>query len=113
MNVQRRQGEGMKLRTFQAPSMSEALAQVKTTMGRDAVILHTRTISKHRWLGLRRREIVEITAGRDLRVQERTVRKIIPNTPAAPAALPNPAPRPASMNMPTPLMQSRQLLETP
>jgi flagellar biosynthesis protein FlhF len=46
--------------------MAECLADVKRVMGPDAVILHTRTLTIKRLLGLRRREIVEITAGRGL-----------------------------------------------
>src|SRR5215212_9320560 len=59
----------MNLQTFRAPTMAEALGQVKTAMGQDAVILHTRTFSTRQWLGLRKREIVEITAGRGLNVR--------------------------------------------
>ncbi len=44
--------------------MAEAIQLVKTTMGNDAVILHTRTYPVRQWLGLRRREMVEVTAGR-------------------------------------------------
>jgi flagellar biosynthesis protein FlhF len=44
--------------------MSAALAEVKSSLGPGAVILHTRTFSRSKWLGLRRREVVEITAGR-------------------------------------------------
>ncbi len=44
--------------------MAEALGQVKHVMGHGAVILHTRTYHTRYMLGLRRREIVEITAGR-------------------------------------------------
>jgi len=54
----------MNLQTFKASTMAEALGQVKQTMGHDAVILHTRTYHTRYMLGLRRREIVEITAGR-------------------------------------------------
>jgi flagellar biosynthesis protein FlhF len=75
----------MDLRTFQAATMSEALAQVKSSMGVDAVILHTRTIYKNRWLGLRRREIVEITAGRGLRVADRSSRRPMASSQPAPA----------------------------
>ena len=46
--------------------MAEALVQVKSEMGGDAVILHTRTYQRRRWLGLRRVEVVEITAGNGL-----------------------------------------------
>src|SRR3954471_7802116 len=58
----------MNLQTFKAPTMAECLALVKSAMGLDAVILHTRTYHRRFWLGLRRREIVEITAGRGLNV---------------------------------------------
>jgi flagellar biosynthesis protein FlhF len=56
----------MNLQTFRAPTMAECLADVKRVMGPDAVILHTRTLTLKRFLGLKRREIVEITAGRGL-----------------------------------------------
>src|SRR6185503_8391969 len=56
----------MNLQTFRAPTMAECLAEVKRVMGPEAVILHTRTLTLKRFLGLRRREIVEITAGRGL-----------------------------------------------
>ena len=54
----------MSLKTFKAASMADCLTLVKTELGSDAVILHTRKIAHRRWLGLRRVEIVEITAGR-------------------------------------------------
>ncbi len=65
----------MNLRTFQAPTMAEALTQVKDVMGVDAVILHTRTYSRRFWLGLRRKEVVEITAGKGRRPQDRAPRR--------------------------------------
>jgi flagellar biosynthesis protein FlhF len=61
----------MQLRTFSAGTMAEALVQVKNEMGGDAVILHTRTYHRRRWLGLRRVEVVEITAGNGLNVASR------------------------------------------
>ncbi len=51
--------------------MAEALTQVKSAMGSDAIILHTRTFSTRAWLGLRRREMVEITAGKGMNVGSR------------------------------------------
>ena len=54
----------MNLQTFKASTMAEALGQVKHVMGHDAVILHTRTYHTRDMLGRRRRELVEITAGR-------------------------------------------------
>ncbi|HEV7300473.1 MAG TPA: flagellar biosynthesis protein FlhF [Tepidisphaeraceae bacterium] len=65
----------MNLQTFKAQTMAEALSQVKTAMGHDAVILHTRTFVTRQWLGLRRREMVEITAGKGLNVGERSARR--------------------------------------
>lgn len=52
----------MKLKTYRAPSMAEVLAVVKKDLGRDAVILHTRTIKAGGILGFRRRTLVEVTA---------------------------------------------------
>jgi len=65
----------MNLRTFSAATFAQAMALVKTEMGGEAVILHTRTLQRRRWLGLRRREIVEITAGVGLNVTARPVRR--------------------------------------
>jgi flagellar biosynthesis protein FlhF len=65
----------MNLRTFSAPSFAQAMALVKSEMGGDAVILHTRTVQKRRWMGLRKNEIVEITAGSGLNVPSRPVRR--------------------------------------
>jgi flagellar biosynthesis protein FlhF len=103
----------MNLQTFKAATMAEALAQVKHAMGHDAVILHTRSYHQREWLGLRRREIVEITAGRGLRVQERrrptaTV-TAVSNVPKKTApAIAGYAPQARSLSE-----AGRQILETP
>src|SRR5437879_6367936 len=64
----------MQLRTFAASTMAEALVQVKNELGGDAVILHTRTFHRRRWLGLRKVEVVEITAGHGLAMARRQTR---------------------------------------
>lgn len=73
----------MNLQTFKAATMAEALQQVKATMGHDAVILHTRTYQLRQWLGLKRREMVEITAGRGLNVARRPRAVVAASAPAA------------------------------
>src|SRR5437773_3510508 len=83
----------MNLQTFQAPTMAEALGQVKRAMGSEAVILHTRTYHMRYCFGLRRREIVEITAGRGLGVKPAAKMKqpVFVSAPeTAPAAPVNP-----------------------
>src|SRR5205085_5277695 len=65
----------MNLRTFSAPSMAQALVQVKNEMGSDALILHTRTYHRRRWFWLRQQEIVEITAGSGLNMAGRPTRR--------------------------------------
>lgn len=52
----------MKLKTFRAPSMAEALTQVKKDLGKDAVILHTRAVKTGGLFGFRAKTIIEITA---------------------------------------------------
>lgn len=114
-----RQRGTMNLQTFRAATMVEALKDVKSAMGKDAIILHTRTIQSRRWLGLRRREMVEITAGKGMNIGSRArkapstiteVRNIAgtysrAGVVAAPKPVPE-APRNAAEG-------SRQLLETP
>lgn len=52
----------MNLRTYQAQSMHEALGMVKRDLGRDAVILHTRSFKKGGLMGLGGKTVVEVTA---------------------------------------------------
>src|SRR5688572_25387031 len=113
----------MNLQTFRATTMAEALTQVKSQMGTDAVILHTRTFHTRYFLGLRRREMVEITAGKGLNLPDRHSRRQIPSrtqNAAGPAAY-----RAASANQTTQLATtgsaaprnavegSRSFMETP
>ena len=58
------EGSPLKLKTYQAWTMAEALAFVKTDLGADAVILHTRTFERGGFFGIGRRSVVEITAAR-------------------------------------------------
>jgi flagellar biosynthesis protein FlhF len=76
----------MDLKTFQAATMKEALAQVKSSMGSGAVILHTRTYHRRHWMGLRKKEIVEVTAGRGVNVPDRTIRRAPQPAPSRPEA---------------------------
>src|SRR6188508_1794816 len=76
----------MNLQTFKAPTMAECLAEVKRVMGSDAVIMHTRTYIIRKWLGFKRREMVEITAGRARQVR-RTPMPAPPRYIEAPAAM--------------------------
>src|SRR5688572_16080956 len=77
----------MNLQTFKAATMAEALTQVKSAMGGDAVILHTRTFHTRYWLGLRRREMVEITAGKGFNVGNRRRQQPPPQAPPPQAAM--------------------------
>lgn len=97
--------------------MGEALSQVKTSMGPDAVILHTRTLQTRNWLGFRRREMVEITAGRGLNVGARSIRRSA--RPASgdargPAAIyTRSTPIPSAPLIRNPIENGKLLLETP
>lgn len=77
----------MNLRTYRARTMGDALAEVKKDLGKDAVILHTRTYKVGGWLGFGGKPMVEVTASDGVNVPPR------PRRPA-PAASPQPAPRP-------------------
>src|SRR5258708_17985604 len=107
----------MNLQTFKASTMAEALTQVKSSMGSDAVILHTRTLQTRVWLGLRRREMVEITAGRGIAIQERrrpsaSRNPAVSSLPAAYARQAGSVVRRAPEAI-DPAANGRQFLETP
>jgi flagellar biosynthesis protein FlhF len=61
----------MTLKTYQAPTMAQALAEVKRDLGRDAVILHTRTFRRGGLLAFWRRHMWEVTASPNLNVPHR------------------------------------------
>lgn len=52
----------MKVKLFTAPTMQDAMAQVKSDLGRDAVILHTRRFRKGGFWGFFSKEMVEVMA---------------------------------------------------
>lgn len=62
------------LKTYQATSMAQALAEVKRDLGRDAVILHTRSFRKGGLMGLGGRPMWEVTASQNINVPQRVTR---------------------------------------
>ena len=52
----------MRIKVFKAPTMKDAMANVKAELGDDAVILHTKRYRKGGLMGFRSKEIVEIIA---------------------------------------------------
>lgn len=65
----------MNLRTYHAPSIAEALGQIKRDLGPSAVILHTRTYKRGGILGFGGRTAVEVTASSNVNVVNPLVRK--------------------------------------
>lgn len=68
----------MKVRFFTADSIQDAMAQVKNVLGRDAMILHTRTVRKGGILGFFAKEKIEVMAAIDTPVAPITEEKIQP-----------------------------------
>lgn len=52
----------MLIKSFKAPTLKEAMANVKSEMGVDAIILHTNKIKKGGILGFHSKEIIEVIA---------------------------------------------------
>ncbi len=71
------------VRTFKASSMQEALELVRRELGPDAVILHTRQVTRRRLLPWKQRQEVEITAGVDVNVRPPSARARRPPGPTA------------------------------
>ena len=87
----------MNTKTYCAGTMAEALAEVKQDLGRDAVILHTRSFRKGRLLGMfGGQPMWEVTAAANLNVPQRAGRgRYVPTAVAEtsePPAVPPPAP---------------------
>lgn len=61
----------MRLKTFRAPTMADALSQVKKDLGKDAVILHTRSYKHGAIFGFGGKPTVEITASVDVNTPPR------------------------------------------
>jgi flagellar biosynthesis protein FlhF len=78
----------MKLKTYRAPSMADALGLVKKDLGKDAVILHTRSVKVGGVLGFGAKTLVEITASDEsvpMARQRKTLQAAAaPSTPPAP-----------------------------
>ena len=66
----------MKLKTYTAPTMAQALAQVRKDLGTDAMILHTRSFRTGSWLGLGGKPMVEITASSPQPTKSRKSRRV-------------------------------------
>lgn len=67
----------MRLKTYRARTMADAFAQVKKDLGKNAVILHTRSYKVGAFLGMFGRPMVEITASDDVQaVGPRQVRSM-------------------------------------
>src|SRR5215213_4354628 len=61
----------MNVKTYQGPTMADALAKVKQELGSAAVILHTRSFKRGGVMGLGARTVVEITASINVNVNAR------------------------------------------
>lgn len=77
----------MKLKTYTADTMAQALAQVRKDLGKDAMILHTRSFRVGAWFGLGGKNMVEITASSPTIASNAKAPKLMPRVarPQAPA----------------------------
>jgi flagellar biosynthesis protein FlhF len=79
----------MNLKKYEGVTMKEALEKVKADLGRNAVILHTKSFKRGGFLGIGGRELIEITASDDVRVLARTKREQPPRSAPAGGLLDN------------------------
>ncbi|MDP7036171.1 MAG: flagellar biosynthesis protein FlhF [Planctomycetota bacterium] len=80
----------MSIKKFLAPTMEEALTDLRRNLGEHAVILRTRTVAARGFLGRFSRSMVEITATRDEQAQQeakkRTESRLIQSRPKSSTA---------------------------
>jgi flagellar biosynthesis protein FlhF len=70
----------MKIKTYVANNMQEALYKIKSDLGKDAIILQTKHIRKGGILGFFSRSMVEVVAANDLAVTQTPSKKAYTNT---------------------------------
>ena len=75
----------MRIKTFKAPTLKEAMANVKAELGIDAVILHTTRSKKGGLLGFGSKEVVEVIAAVEDEPQQKPVKRA-PEKKSAPRA---------------------------
>lgn len=94
----------MKLKTYTAQTMAQALAHVRKDLGKDAMILHTRSFRVGAWFGIGGKTMVEITASS----ADPTVRAVAPRSMPRVANQPSPvsSPAPAQAIEPKPLVET-------
>ena len=72
----------MRIKTFKAPTLKEAMANVKAELGIDAVILHTTRSKKGGLLGFGSKEVVEVIAAVEDEPQQKPIKRAAAKTPA-------------------------------
>jgi flagellar biosynthesis GTPase FlhF len=73
----------MNLKTFRAPSMAQALSEVKKDLGKDAVILHTRSYKVGAVMGIGGKQVIEITAADQVSARGPSIRATRPAAQSA------------------------------
>jgi len=97
----------MKVKKFVGRDFREALHSVKTELGRNAVILHTRSFKAGGVLGFWGRKMVEITASDDVTVRPRRPAAPAPEAPPARTITPKPYARVAAASAVAPARSVR------
>ncbi len=104
----------MKLKTYTAETMAQALAQVRKDLGKNAMILHTRSYRVGAWFGLGGKTMVEITASSPAVTADKTPRampRVSREQP--PARVAAPAHAAAAQSAPSQTVESKPLAREP
>ncbi len=95
----------MLVRKFEAENMATALKQVKQTLGSEALILSTRTLSK-KGLGVLGKQIIEVTAAIESPAMKNSLRQALPSVDQKTATL---GTRPATYNRRVETLEDEQV----
>ena len=71
----------MKMKKFTAPTIAEAMKQIRKELGEDAVILNSKVVVTKKWLGLIQQKHFEVVAGIDAVEQKSSQSTFSLNTP--------------------------------
>ena len=76
----------MKMKKYNAPSISAAMKMIRADLGEDAVILNSKVVVNKKFLGLIKNRSYEVVAGFD-RVEKGSAMPSLPNIPSIPTTL--------------------------
>ncbi|MGN7478511.1 flagellar biosynthesis protein FlhF [Solibacillus silvestris] len=97
----------MKMKKYNAPSIAEAMKQIRADLGEDAVILNSKVVVTKKFFGLVKNKSYEVVAGYD-RVEKKSALSSLRDIPSFPISFPDEAKTEINQPIPSPVEQPKK-----